>query len=152
MAVCLQDLKMRSCFLSLSAIERSISTIYPKSRFCTKRNKRLDFQGFSGISEPFARKTEKGNCKFEPQKCKSVFKVCVWCIVISQTTFSAIASCSDEQELPAVFFSLSLDHLFDLRARVTVHYLLIFLSSFYSTIRCRTIPCRWPSKSKAQYS
>ena len=76
---------------------------------------------------------------------------CVWGLVglISnlQTTFAAIASCSDEQELPAVFFYLSLDHLFDLRAHVTVHYLLIFLSSFYSTIRCR-----WPSKSKAQYS
>lgn len=39
-------LKMRTCFLSLTAIELSISTIYPKSHFCTKRYKRLDFQGF----------------------------------------------------------------------------------------------------------
>ena len=41
-----QVLKMRTCFLSLTAIELSISTIYPKSHFCTKRYKRLDFQGF----------------------------------------------------------------------------------------------------------
>ena len=41
-----QVLKMRTCFLSLTAIELSISAIYPKSHFCTKRHKRLDFQGF----------------------------------------------------------------------------------------------------------
>ena len=52
------------------------STIYPKSRFCTKRHKRLYFQGFSGVFEGFSQNAEKGNCKFEPQKCKSVFEVC----------------------------------------------------------------------------
>ena len=50
------------------------STIYPKSRFCTKRHKRLYFQGFWSAFEAFARKAEKGNCKFEPQKCNSVFE------------------------------------------------------------------------------
>ena len=52
-----------------------LSTIYPKSLFFTKRHKRLDFQGFSGISEPFTRKAEKGNCKNEAQICNSVFEV-----------------------------------------------------------------------------
>ena len=70
-----QVLKMRTCFLSLTAIELSISTIYPKSQFCTIRHKRLCFQGFSGISEPFTGKAKNGNCKFEPQKCNSMFKV-----------------------------------------------------------------------------
>ena len=70
-----QDLKMRPCFLSLTAIEPIISTIYPKSRFCTKRHKRLDFQGFSAVSRPFAQKAEKENCKFEHQKYKSVPEV-----------------------------------------------------------------------------
>lgn len=50
-----------------------LSTIYPKSRFCTKRHKRLYFQCFLGIFESFSQNAEKGNCKFEPQKCKSVF-------------------------------------------------------------------------------
>ena len=52
-----------------------LSTIYPKSRFCTKRHKSLEFQSFSGVFKPFARKAEKGNCKFEPQIYKSVFEV-----------------------------------------------------------------------------
>lgn len=43
-----------------------ISTIYPKSRFCTKRHKRRCFQGFSGFFETFSRNAEKENCKFEP--------------------------------------------------------------------------------------
>jgi hypothetical protein len=34
----------------------------------------LNFQGFWGIFEGFSRNTEKGNCKFEPQKCNSVFE------------------------------------------------------------------------------
>ena len=55
---------------------RILSTIYPKSRFCTKRHKSLEFQSFSGISEPFTRRAEKGNCKNEAQICNSVFEVC----------------------------------------------------------------------------
>lgn len=53
-----------------------ISTIYPKSRFCTKRHKRRCFQGFSGFFEGFSRNVEKENCKFEPQKCSFVFDLC----------------------------------------------------------------------------
>ena len=52
----------------------SISTIYPKSRFCTKRHKRRCFQGFSGFFETFSRNAEKENCKFEHQKCSFVFR------------------------------------------------------------------------------
>lgn len=51
-----------------------ISTIYPKSRFCTKRHKRLDFHGFSAVFLPFTQKAEKENCKFEHQKDNSVFE------------------------------------------------------------------------------
>ena len=51
-----------------------ISTIYPKSRFCTKRHKRRCFQGFSGFFESFSRKAEKENCKFEHRKCSFVFR------------------------------------------------------------------------------
>lgn len=54
----------------------SISTIYPKSRFCTKRHKRCCFQGFSGFFESFSRNAEKENCKFEAQKCNFVFSLC----------------------------------------------------------------------------
>lgn len=54
----------------------SISTIYPKSRFCTKWHKRRCFQGFSGFFEGFSRNAEKENCKFEPQKCNSVLDLC----------------------------------------------------------------------------
>ena len=70
---------MRSCFLT--AVDRVTSsdcvssTIYPKSRFCTKRHKRLDFHGFSGVFEGFSKNAEKENCKFETQKCKSMFEV-----------------------------------------------------------------------------
>ena len=53
---------------------RILSTIYPKSRFCTKRHKRLDFHGFSGVFEGFSQNAEKENCKFEAQKYKSVFE------------------------------------------------------------------------------
>ena len=53
-----------------------ISTIYPKSRFCTKRHKRRCFQGFSGFFESFSRNAEKENCKFEHRKCKFVFDLC----------------------------------------------------------------------------
>ena len=55
----------------------SISTIYPKSRFCTKRHKRLYFQGFWGIFEGFSRNVERENCKFEAQKCNFVFRGCI---------------------------------------------------------------------------
>ena len=51
-----------------------ISTIYPKSRFCTKRHKRRCFQGFSGFFKSFSRNAEKENCKFEAQKCSFVFR------------------------------------------------------------------------------
>ena len=61
--------------MSAWLVLRILSTIYPKSRFCTKRHKRLYFQGFSGVFKPFARKAEKGNCKFEPRKYNSVFEV-----------------------------------------------------------------------------
>ena len=54
----------------------SISTIYPKSRFCTKRHKKRCFQGFSGFFESFSRNAEKENCKFEAQKWNSVFDLC----------------------------------------------------------------------------
>ena len=70
---------MRSCFLT--AVDRVTSsdcvssTIYPKSRFCTKRHKRLDFHGFSGVFEGFSQNAEKENCKFEAQKYKSMFEV-----------------------------------------------------------------------------
>ena len=53
-----------------------ISTIYPKSRFCTKRHKRRCFQGFSGFFESFSRNAEKENCKFEHRKCSFVFDLC----------------------------------------------------------------------------
>lgn len=52
----------------------SISTIYPKSRFCTKRHKRRCSQGFSGFFEGFSRNAEKENCKFEHRKCSFVFR------------------------------------------------------------------------------
>ena len=55
----------------------SISTIYPKSRFCTKRHKRRCFQGFSGFFESFSRNVEKENCKFEHRKCNFVFRSCI---------------------------------------------------------------------------
>lgn len=74
-----QGLKMRSCFLVTVNVTICIRTVslyhYPKSQFCTIRHKRLCFQGFSGISEPFTGKAKNGNCKFEPQKCNSMFKV-----------------------------------------------------------------------------
>ena len=54
----------------------SISTIYPKSRFCTKRHKRRCFQGFSGFFESFSWNAEKEDCKFEHRKCKFVFDLC----------------------------------------------------------------------------
>ena len=54
----------------------SISTNYPKSRFCTKRHKRRCFQGFSGFFEGFSRNAEKENCKFEHRKCSFVFNLC----------------------------------------------------------------------------
>ena len=54
----------------------SISTIYPKSRVCTKRHKRRCFQGFSGFFEGFSRNVEKENCKFEHRKCSFVFDLC----------------------------------------------------------------------------
>ena len=54
----------------------SISTIYPKSRFCTKRHKRRCFQGFSGFFKSFSRNVEKENCKFEHRKCSFVFDLC----------------------------------------------------------------------------
>ena len=53
-----------------------LSTIYPNSQFCTKRHKRLFFQGFSGVFESFARKAKKENCKFEAWKCNFVFGLC----------------------------------------------------------------------------
>lgn len=62
-AVCFQALKMRSCFFitldAVTATRLSISTIYPKSPFCTKWHKRLVFQGFSGVFTPLAQKAEK---------------------------------------------------------------------------------------------
>ena len=54
----------------------SISTIYPKSRFCTKRHKRRCFQGFPGFFEGFSQNVERENCKFESQKWNSVFDLC----------------------------------------------------------------------------
>ena len=54
----------------------SISTIYPKSRFWTKRHKRRCFQSFSGFFENLSRNAEKENCKFEAQKCSFVFDLC----------------------------------------------------------------------------
>ena len=53
----------------------SISTIYPKSRFCTKQHKMLFFQGFFGFFKSFSRNAEKENCKFEPWKCNFVFEL-----------------------------------------------------------------------------
>mgnify|MGYP007081908886 CR=1 FL=1 len=49
-----------------------LSTIYPKSRLCTKRHKMLYFQVFSGVFEGFSRKAEKGNCKYRHPFCESV--------------------------------------------------------------------------------
>ena len=54
-----------------------ISTIYPKSRFCTKRHKRRCFQSFSGFFESYSRNAEKENCKFEPRKCSFVLRSCI---------------------------------------------------------------------------
>jgi len=61
-------------FLHGQPAELCIATIYPKSRFCTKQHKMLILQGFSVVFKPLARKAEKRNCKFEPQKCNSVFE------------------------------------------------------------------------------
>ena len=71
------------------------STIYPKSRFCTKWHKRLYFQGVWGIFEGFSRNVKKGNCKFEPQKCNSVFRV-IYCVKVCFLTesFLWIQRCS----------------------------------------------------------
>ena len=55
----------------------SISTIYPKSRVCTKRHKRRCFQGFSGFFESFSQNAEKENCKFEHRKCSFVLRSCI---------------------------------------------------------------------------